>query len=67
MADTKPEEMSEIELLKRWIDAVGGNISLGEGTLKSLKVSKDGDKLTVVLKKNKQKKSKKSSKPLLTL
>ena len=62
MADTKPEEMSEIELLQRWIDAVGGNISLGEGTLKSVKVSKDGDKLTVVLKKNKQKKSKKAPK-----
>ena len=62
MADTKPDEMSEIELLHRWIDAVGGNISLGESTLKSVEVSKDGDKLTVVLKKNKQKKSKKTPK-----
>ncbi len=62
MADTKPEEMSEIELLHRWIDAVGGNISLGESALKSVEVSKDGDKVTVVLKKNKQKKSKKAPK-----
>ena len=36
MADTKPEETSEIELLHRWIDAVGGNFSLGESTLKSV-------------------------------
>jgi hypothetical protein len=63
MADTKPEEMSEIELLKRWIDAVGGNISLGEGTLKSLKVSKDGDKLTVVLKKISKRSQRKALNP----
>jgi hypothetical protein len=62
MADTKSDETTEIELLRRWIDAVGGNIFLGESTLKSVEVSKDGDKLTIVLKKNKQKKSKKAPK-----
>ena len=62
MDDTKSDETTEIELLHRWIDAVGGNISLGESTLKSVEVSKDGDKLTVVLKKNNQKKSKKAPK-----
>ncbi len=61
MDDTKPYEMTETELLHRWIDAVGGNISLGESTLKSVKESKDGDKLTIVLKKKKQKKTKKSA------
>ncbi len=62
MDDTKSDETTEIELLHLWIYAVGGNISLGESTLKSVEVSKDGDKLTVVLKKNKQKKSKKAPK-----
>ncbi|KAF0128421.1 MAG: hypothetical protein FD148_1798 [Methylocystaceae bacterium] len=55
MANTKPEDMSEIELLQRWIDAVGGNVFLGESTLKSVKESKDGDKLTIVLKKKTRK------------
>ena len=57
MADENPDEMTEIERLHRWIDAVGGNISLGESTLKSVEELKDGDKLTIVLKKKKQKKN----------
>ena len=58
MADENSDEIAEIERLRRWIDAVGGNISLGESTLKSVKESKDGDKLTIVLKKKKQEKTK---------
>ena len=61
MADKNSDEMAEIERLHRWIDAVGGNISLGESTLKSVKESKDGDKLTIVLKKKKQKKTNKKT------
>ena len=61
MADKNSDEITEIERLHRWIDAVGGNISLGESTLKSVKESKDGDKLTIVLKKKKQKKTNKKT------
>ncbi len=63
MADTKPDEMTEIELLHRWIDAIGGNFSLGESTLKSVKESKDGEKLTIVLKKKKQRKGSDQTQP----
>jgi hypothetical protein len=49
--------MSDIEHLHQWMDAVGGNIFAGEAILKSVKESKDGDKLTIVLKKRKQKKT----------
>jgi hypothetical protein len=49
--------------LQQWIEAVGGNISLGESLLKSVEASKRGDKLTIVLKKKKQKKGPDQTKP----
>jgi hypothetical protein len=57
MVDKKPKEVTDLELLHEWLNAVGGNILLGESALKSLEKSKDGDKLTIVLKKNKPKKN----------
>lgn len=56
MGSKKADEMAEIERLHRWIDSVGGNISFGDSVVKSVEESKDGDKLTIVLKKRKQKK-----------
>jgi|APFre7841882630_1041343.scaffolds.fasta_scaffold666927_1 hypothetical protein len=59
MSDKKSEEISNIERLHRWMEAVGGNLFPGDSELKSVKESKDGDKLTIILKKKKQKKAKK--------
>ena len=61
MADKNADEITEIARLHRWIYAVGGNISLGESTLKSVEESKDGDELTIVLKRKKQKKTNKNA------
>ncbi|CCJ07930.1 hypothetical protein [Methylocystis sp. SC2] len=44
-------------------EAVGGSISLGESQLKSVEVSKSGDRLTIVLKKKKQKKGADQAQP----
>ncbi len=57
MANKNSDDMADIERLHRWMDAVGGNISLGESLVKSVEESKDGDKLTIVLKKRKQRKA----------
>jgi hypothetical protein len=43
--------------MRGWLGGVGGNIFIGDSNLKSTKVSKDDDKLTIVLKKKKQKKN----------
>ncbi|AZG77658.1 hypothetical protein [Methylocystis rosea] len=59
---TDPEK-TEAEILQQWIEAVGGGISLGESQLKSVEVSKRGDKLTIVLKKKKQRKGSDQTQP----
>jgi hypothetical protein len=51
----KPDDLTDIERLRHWMEAVGGNIFLGLSALKSIEEFKDGDKLTIVLKKKKQK------------
>ncbi len=56
-------DKTEAEILQQWIEAVGGSISLGESLLKSVEASKRGDKLTIVLKKKKQKKGSDQTKP----
>jgi hypothetical protein len=43
------------------MDSVSGNVYPGSSTLKSVKESKDGDKITIVLKRQKEKKEKKKS------
>ena len=55
MSKEKPDDLTDIERLRHWMEAVGGNIFLGLSALKSIEESKDGDKLTIVLKKKKQK------------
>ena len=60
MSDKEPVKLADLDSLRDWMDAVGGSLYLGESEFKSIKVSKDGDKLTLVLKK-KQKKAKKST------
>jgi hypothetical protein len=59
MSDKNADEISDIERLHQWMEAVGGSLFPGDSELKSVKESKDGDKLTIILKKKKQKKSKK--------
>ena len=43
--------------MRDWLDSDGGNISRGDSNLKSTKVSKADDKITIVLKKKKQHKN----------
>lgn len=57
MSSEKQSEITDIERLHQWMEAVGGSVFPGESTLKSVKNSKDGDKITIVLKKKKQKKN----------
>jgi hypothetical protein len=61
MSDKDPVKFADLDRLREWMDAVGGSLYLSESECKSIKVSKDGDKLTIVLKKRKQKKAKKSA------
>ncbi len=56
-ADKNPKKLTDTALLRQWLGDVGGSIFIGESTLKSVKFSKDNDRLTVVLKKKKPKKS----------
>jgi hypothetical protein len=61
MADEKPDERTDAARLRDWMDSVSGNVYPGTSTLKSVKESKDGDKITIVLKRQKEKKEKKKS------
>lgn len=56
MASKQPDETQDVIRLHEWFTKVGGNIDLGQSLLKSLETSKDGDKITIVLKKKKPKK-----------
>jgi hypothetical protein len=56
-SNEKPDEMTEGDRLRNWMDSVSGNVYPGTSTLKSVKESKDGDKITIVLKKKKQRKN----------
>ncbi len=56
-ADKNSKKLMNTALLRQWLGDVGGSIFIGESNLKSVKFSKDSDKLTVVLKKKKPKKS----------
>lgn len=54
MQDDRPQTQTDADRMRAWLDAVGGNIFIGEGRLKSVKVSKKGNKLTLVVKKKKK-------------
>jgi hypothetical protein len=55
----KPDEMTDAARLRDWMESVGGNVYPGASTLKSVKESEDGDKITIVLKRTKEKREKK--------
>jgi hypothetical protein len=52
----KSDEQTERQRLHEWLDSVGGRISLGHSELSSIEISKSGNKLSIVLKKNKPEK-----------
>ena len=53
-SDQKPSGKTDADHMRKWMDDVGGSVFPGKSTLKSVEVSKSGDKLTIVLKKNKK-------------
>ncbi|WP_363345829.1 hypothetical protein [Methylocystis echinoides] len=55
MQDEKGLETPDVARMRAWLEGVGGNIFVGDGKLKSVKISKKGNKLTLVVKKNKKK------------
>lgn len=54
MLDRSAAELTKGALLREWMEGLGGNLANGACELKSVKVSKRGKKLTIVLKKRKQ-------------
>ncbi len=63
MQDEKALETGDAARMRAWLEGVGGNIFLGEGKLKSVKVSKKGNKLRLVVKKKSKKKDKGVNQP----
>jgi hypothetical protein len=55
MQDNAPQKMTDAERLRAWMDDIGGSLFVGDGKVKSVKMSKSGKKLTVVMKKKKAK------------
>ncbi len=53
MLDKSITEMTNSALVREWMDSLGGNVATGACKLKSVKISKKGAKLTIVLKKRK--------------
>ena len=56
-SNEKPDEMTDGDRLRNWMDSVAGDFYPSTSALKSVKELKDGDKITIVLKKKKQKKN----------
>ncbi len=54
----KSAETTELGRVRDWMDPAGGDISVGDAKLKSAKISKRNDKLSVVLKKTPKSKGK---------
>ncbi len=55
MQDEKAPDSGDAARMRAWLEGVGGNLYVGEGKLKSVKISKKGTKLTLVVKKKKDK------------
>jgi hypothetical protein len=51
MQDKRPEETSDHARLSAWMEDIGGSVFVGQGKLKSVKISKSGNKLTLVVRK----------------
>jgi hypothetical protein len=52
--DRSVDEMTNSALLREWMDSLGGNVASGACVLKSVKLSKKGKKITIVIKKKKR-------------
>ena len=55
MPDNAPQKMTDAERMRAWMEDIGGSLLVGEGKVKSVKISKSGNKLTLVMKKKKVK------------
>ncbi len=55
MRKKSPDGTSDNERIGHWMANLGGGPFIGDATLKSVKISKKGRKLTIVLKKKKTK------------
>ena len=53
MGKKELDKRTEFHRLHEWLDAVGGHISLGQSKLISIETSESGNKLSILLKKNK--------------
>jgi hypothetical protein len=51
MQDKRPEQTADASLLSAWMEEIGGSVFIGQGKLKSVEISKSGDKLTLIIKK----------------
>jgi hypothetical protein len=56
MQDENAVETDDAARMRGWLDGVGGNVVVGEAKLKSVKISKTGNKLTIIVKKSRKKK-----------
>jgi hypothetical protein len=54
MLDRSVDELTNGALVRQWMDSLGGNVASGACILKSVKISKKGKKITIVLKKKKR-------------
>jgi hypothetical protein len=48
-------ETPDAEMVNEWLESVGGQIRTGAAKLRSVKLSKDGDKMTLVIKRKSRK------------
>lgn len=58
MQDKRPEETADPARLSAWMEDIGGSVFVGQGKLKSVKISKSGNKLTLIIKKKAVKQNK---------
>jgi hypothetical protein len=50
MKEKKAPVATDAELMDAWMESVGGKLLIGEGKLKSVKISRKGDRLTLAIK-----------------
>jgi hypothetical protein len=55
MQNEKALENAAAARMSAWLEGAGGNIFVGDAKVKSVKISKKGNKLTLVVKKSKKK------------
>lgn len=63
MNDERALATTDASRMHTWLEGVGANLMIGHAELKSVKISKNGKKLTLVIK-NKAKKQKIQSQPV---